>query len=531
MTCGANLIGQALAEAGATHAFGIPGGEVLALMQGLNEAGLKFVLVKHENNGGFFAEGHWHMTGALPVLIATLGPGVANAINVVANAMQDRVPLIFLTGCIPTADIASYTHQVFDHQAVLHPLVKGSFRLEKHNITAVMSEAISLAVSGQLGPVHIDVPIDVAEADIITQMQSFFVAAKIENPPDTLKRAKDALTQSQKPIAIAGVDAVNANAGDAIRLFCKSHNIPLITTYKGKGLLDEDDPLCIAGAGLSPLADKVLLPLIAEADTILLLGYDPIEMRIGWRNPWHDRQTVIEICPTERVHGMHRVDMSLVGDISETLAELNHDTPKRWGNGRAEAARADLRQAFAGPITWGPHAVFRGLRAALPANTIATADSGAHRILFSQMWSCKTPRSLLQSSGLCTMACALPLAAGAKMGRPDAPVLCVIGDAGLDMCIGELATLRDLKLPVIICVLVDESLALIDLKQRGTQRPSLGVDFGRTDFASVARAYGGHGVEVDTQLALETEIREALSRLMFSVIAARIPSHAYDGAF
>ena len=147
-------------------------------------------------------------------------------------------------------------------------------------------------------------------------------------------------------------------------LFCKSHNIPLITTYKGKGLLDEDDPLCIAGAGLSPLADKVLLPLIAEADTILLLGYDPIEMRIGWRNPWHGRQTIIEICPTERAHGMHRVDMSLVGDVSETLAELNHDTPKRWGNGRAEAARADLRQAFAGPITWGPHAVFRGLRAA-----------------------------------------------------------------------------------------------------------------------------------------------------------------------
>ena len=97
MTTGADIIGAALSQAGATHAFGIPGGEVLALMQGLDAAGLRFVLVKHENGGGFMAEGLWHMTGALPVLVATLGPGVANAVNVVANAMQDRVPLIFLT--------------------------------------------------------------------------------------------------------------------------------------------------------------------------------------------------------------------------------------------------------------------------------------------------------------------------------------------------------------------------------------------------------------------------------------------------
>ena len=102
---GADIIGQSLAQAGASHAFGIPGGEVLALMQGLNAAGLRFVLVKHENSGGFMAEGLWHMTGALPVLVATLGPGVANAVNVVANAMQDRVPLIFLTGCVDAAEV------------------------------------------------------------------------------------------------------------------------------------------------------------------------------------------------------------------------------------------------------------------------------------------------------------------------------------------------------------------------------------------------------------------------------------------
>ena len=532
MKRGADLIGQALAQAGATHAFGIPGGEVLALMQGLNDAGLTFVLVKHENNGGFFAEGHWHMTGALPVLIATLGPGVANAVNVVANAMQDRVPLVFLTGCVPAADAATYTHQVFDHQAVLRPLVKGSFRLEKNTLAATMAEAISLALSGQFGPVHIDVPIDVAEAAIREQL-SF--AARDHGPSvsasDPLSQAREQLSKAINPLAIAGVDAVNTNAGTDITAFCKAHNIPLVTTYKAKGLMDENDALSVSGAGLSPLADGVLMPLIAKADTILLLGYDPIEMRIGWRNPWRDGQSVIEIAPAPRDHGMHRVDVSLIGDIAKTLKSLNHTAPLRWVNGEAQTARAALRKTFAGPTEWGPHTVFRMLREALPADTIATADSGAHRILFSQMWTCNAPRSLLQSSGLCTMACALPLAAGAKLGRPEAPVLCVIGDAGLDMCAGELATLRDLKLPVIICVLVDETLALIELKQRGTQRPNLGVDFGGTDFPAVALAYGGHGVAVNDETNLRVAIREATLRNTFTVIAARLAERAYDGAF
>ncbi|MEO0914832.1 MAG: thiamine pyrophosphate-binding protein, partial [Pseudomonadota bacterium] len=116
---GADVIGQALAAAGATHAFGIPGGEVLALMEGLDKAGIRFVLTKHENAAGFMAEGLWHATGAPGVLVATIGPGVANAINVVANAHQDKVPLLFLTGCVDAAEAETYTHQVFDHQALL----------------------------------------------------------------------------------------------------------------------------------------------------------------------------------------------------------------------------------------------------------------------------------------------------------------------------------------------------------------------------------------------------------------------------
>ena len=536
MTTGADIIGRALARAGATHAFGIPGGEVLALMQGLDAAGLRFLLVKHENSGGFMAEGLWHMTGALPVLVATLGPGVANAVNVVANAMQDRVPLIFLTGCVDAAEAATYTHQVFDHQAMLRPVVKGSFRLAPGAVGAGMAKAIALATGGQPGPVHVDVPIGVAEG--------MSGEADLPLPPSArpglpsaaeLAAALTAISAAERPLAIAGVDAVNEGAGDLIARFCHDHAIPLITTYKGKGLLDEADPLCLGGAGLSPRADRSLMPLIAKADCVLLLGYDPIEMRIGWRNPWTEAQTVIEIAPIPRDHGMHRVDHALIGNLAETLPALAHAAPPRWPDKAPAQARADLKAAFAAPDHWGPHQVFATLRRVMPPETVVTADSGAHRILVSQMWDCPAPRMMLQSSGLCTMACAVPLAAGAKLGRPAAPVLAFVGDAGLEMGAGELATLTAHRLPIVICVLVDDSLALIELKQRATQRPNLGVDFGgpglATDFAALARAFGGHGVEVTDADSLAQAATEALTRDRFTLIAARIPRRAYDGAF
>lgn len=528
---GADVIGRMLAEAGATHAFGIPGGEVLALMQGLDAAGLRFVLVKHENAGGFMAEGHWHMTGALPVLVATLGPGVANAVNVVANAMQDRVPLIFLTGCVDAAEAESYTHQVFDHQAMLRPIVKASLRASAGAVGTVMAKAIAIARSGQPGPVHVDVPIGAAEG-----LEPALAPLIAECPPGAadpgqIARLAAALARAERPIAIAGVDAVNEGAGPAIAAFCRAHGVPLVTSYKGKGLLPETDPLSLMGAGLSPRADKVILPLIGAADLVLLLGYDPIEMRIGWRGIFGPGQEVIEIAPLMRTHGMHRTDMLILAGLADTLAQIAPSGRARWPGGEPARARAALAEAFQGPAGWGPHAAFRALRRSLPDETVITADSGAHRILLSQMWCAPAPRLILQSSGLCTMACALPLAMGAALGRPGVPVAAVMGDAGLEMGAGELATLRDLGLPVIVCVMVDESLTLIEMKQRGSQRPNLGVDFGATDFAALAHAFGGTGVWVEDESAMEREVRAAAGRQGFTLIAARIGRRAYDGAF
>ncbi|WP_342361460.1 thiamine pyrophosphate-binding protein [Terrarubrum flagellatum] len=530
------MIARRLAEAGCRFAFGMPGGEVAALVDALDEAGLRFVLTKHENAGGFMAEGTWHETGAPAVLVATLGPGVANAANVVANAQQDRVPLIFLTGRADPAEAESFTHQIFDHQALLRPIVKASLAATSGAVATVIEKALAIALDGQPGPVHVDVPIGVAESEErATEIQRRAALAPAAPAPGLLlNEARELLRRAERPIMIAGLDAVNQNASAAISEFCRRFNTPLITTYKAKGLLPESDPLSLFGAGLSPKADKILLPLLAQSDCIILAGYDPIEMRIGWRNPWPADAPVIEISAVSQHHFMHANRIAFTGDVGATLAALSRGLPPRptWPADEPASARRALEDAFAiRSERFGPDHVFAMLRRVLPQDMRVTIDSGAHRILMSQMWRCEQPRTLIQSTGLCTMGCALPLAAGLSIASGDKAVA-VMGDAGLEMVIGELATIRDLKLPLLLVVLVDESLELIALKQRASNRAPVGVHFGGTDFPAVARAYGGEGVWIDDVPALEKEIAAALDRSnRFTLLAARIGRNAYDGRF
>ena len=529
---GADIVAEGLAAAGATHAFGIPGGEVLALVDALERAGIRFLLAKHENAAGFMAEGLWHMTGAQPVLVATLGPGVANAVTAVAHASQDRVPLIFITGCVDQALAESYTHQVFDHQAVLRPLVKASFRAAPGTEALVIAKAVALARHGRPGPVHIDLPISVAEAPAERRASCRPLLAAPAVPAD-LDPAAKLLAAARRPLVIAGLDLVNQEGGAALERFIARTGAPLLTTYKAKGLLPEADPRVIGGIGLSPKADAIVKPLIAAADLIVLAGYDPIEMRQGWRHPWPQGKPVIDIVAEAMPHGMHSATLLLEGDVGAILtrlADVLPDRPSAWPDGEPATVRAGFRTAFAAPAAWGPHAVFDTLRAAAPAGTVATADSGAHRILLSQMWTCGGPRQLLQSTGLCTMGCALPLATGAALGS-GRPVLCFVGDAGLEMVLGELAPLRDLGLPVVIVTLVDESLGLIALKQRQMGLARAGVDFGGTDFAAVARAMGGHGVTITDRETLGREAEAAFRRDGFSLLACRIDAASYEGAF
>ncbi|MEM9147428.1 MAG: thiamine pyrophosphate-binding protein [Pseudomonadota bacterium] len=525
----ADIIAIRLYDAGVRHAFGIPGGEVLALIDALERVGIRFHLAKHENAAGFMAEGTWHATGAPAVLVATVGPGVANAFNVVANAEQDRVPLIVLSGMVDPAEALSYTHQVFDHQAVFARVCKGSFQATNGAVDVMMDKALALAMAPRKGPVHIDVPIAVAAAEQPAPRQPGRGAVLPTAPSgEALADARARFAAAERPVMVVGLDVLEEPGGpETVRRFAEANGVPIATTYKAKGVLPEDHPLCLGGHGLSPKADAILMSVFSEADCVIAAGYDPIEMRTGWRDPW-DPAKCIEFAHAPNTHDMHHAAMSWVCSVSAGLTALDgaRAQPARWmGGGR----RQSLLEAFAPRDAWGPDRAMAEMLQVMPAEAAVTVDSGAHRILLSQQFFAARPRMLMQSTGLCTMGCALPLALGHKIAEPERPAIAVMGDACFEMVLGELATLRDSRLPVVIIVLVDRSLALIELKQRRMGLQNAGVDFERTAFADLARLYGGEGLSVrgpgEAAAALET----ALAAELFAVIEIEIPRRAYDG--
>jgi acetolactate synthase-1/2/3 large subunit len=532
----ADLIARRLCASGIRHAFGIAGGEVLVLIDALERAGIAFVPARHETAAGLMAEGSGVHTGAPGLLLVTVGPGVTNAINGVANAFLDRVPLIVLSGAADGTPAPAFTHQVLDHGALLRPVTKASFVAEPGTIDATIQRALALAMKHPRGPVHIDVPASVAAQPVPAVNPAAAgepsVADSID--VDALRRAAHWLRHAARPLVIAGLEAGQDGVPEALAELLRAVPAPVLTTYKAKGVVDEFDPNCIAAIALSPRADAAVAPLIEAADVVILVGYDPVEMRARYVRPFAARTRVIELAAGPRTHAMHTAHATFVGDLRGSLLRLRSELSAgpiapAWQDGLPARVRDRLRTDFAPSPGFGPRCVVDCLARGVPTNVRMTVDTGAHRILVSQCLPVRAPRRLLQSNGLCTMGYALPAAIGIALASGEA-VVAIMGDGGFDMVAGELATLRDLALNVTLVVFDDQSLALIDQKQRMEGLPRAGVWLGATDHVAVARAFGGHGERVFSADGLERALREALGRSgRFSVISCAIERGAYQG--
>jgi acetolactate synthase-1/2/3 large subunit len=532
----ADYLADGLYMSGCRYAFGMPGGEVLSILDAFRGSGIEFVLCKHENNGGHMAEGIYQRTGSISALLATIGPGATNIVNVVANAKQERVPLLVITGCVDQDVESYYTHQVLDHQAIFAEVTKASFKLHPATADTIVDKAIKIATTGQPGPVHIDVPVGVADIKVKPSLikPTARPSPMAPAPGKDLLRAKELLANSSRPLLIAGIDAVNQNAEHEIRRFVKRYRVPIITTYKAKGIVPEDDALSLGGAGLSLKSDSILFKLIKQSDLIIGAGFDPIEMRDNWRNVWDtSRVHMIDFTATISNHYMYSSSISFVGDVGAGLNVLseNVEPGNVWDEKQPTKTRRDLQAAFKPPKEWGPGLVIKTVRDAIPKDAIVACDTGAHKLLLSQMWTCYEPRTLLQSNSFSTMAIALPVAIGVQIAEPKRSVIAFTGDCGLLMCLGELSTLRERELPIIIVVFVDSSIALIEKKQRARGFENTGVDFNSVDFVAIAKAFGGSGHDVYTKEQLAIAIQIAKKSQQFCIIACHIPRYSYDGTF
>ena len=532
----ADTVAATLYAYGIRHAFGMPGGEVVTLIDGLEKAGIAFHLARHETAAASMAAGASVTTATPGLLVTTVGPGLANAVNGIADAAQEHVPLVVISGIVDRATRARYTHQVIDHAQMLRPLVKASFEIEPESAGSTVARALAFALTEPMGPVHLDLsPVVAVMRDPAPRSIgpiAIFTPSPSAEDPAILTLARD-LSRAERPLILAGFEAARANAGAHVLELAEAIGAPVLTTYKGKGLIREDHPLAMGGAGLSPLADALLLDLVKRCDLLLMIGYDPIEMRLGWLDPVMEAERIVEITAAAPDHAMHHAGIRIAANTATVTAALAAavERHKSWPEDEPRRVRHQLDTQFATRADWGPHAIVDAINEAAGADGLVTVDSGAHRILLSQKWVATRPLSLLQSAGFCTMAAALPLAIGAKVADPARRVFAVMGDGGLEMGIGELATLRDLGHPVTIVVFQDRSLALIALKQASAGLAAAGVALGETDFATIARGFGGHGIRVETAADLRRELTAASNRTQFTLISCRFDADAYQNAF
>lgn len=495
------------------------------------------------------------LTGSEAALLQALGDAVAGHTRRAANRLEAHVdihPEEFLCGKIAHAlrfmlgdasGMLRLTSNVVQRSPVSsagYGFMLGCHAFEPQGAAATVARAIRLALRAPMGPVLIQIAPDTAAKTAADGEMSARparpLAVKCDTESDGLLELARLIGNAERPLILAGLEAARDGAGAALLALMERRRIPLITTYKAKGLVDETHPLALGGAGLSPLADKELLPLPRTADLVLLLGYDPIEMRAGWMDPFAPDAEIVEIsaCPAD--HAMHAATARIEAPpraLLEALLRALPDAPAKpaWPNGEPAVSRERLRARFAPPDAWGPHTIFDALQRSLPETALVTVDSGAHRILLSQQLLIRRPLGLMQSAGFCTMGAAIPLAAGAKVARPEAPAVAVLGDGGLEMGLGELATLRDEGLAVVIIVLQDESLALIELKQAQAGLARAGVALGRSKFEDVAAALGGRAWRVNAREEFEAAFAAALGEDRFSLIICDIQVSDYAGTF
>ncbi len=523
-------------------AFGVPGGEILTFLDALDRAGVRFVLTRHEASAGFAARAAQRVDGGVGLLVATLGPGVANTVLPALDAQQARRPLVVVTGCVQGDAEGTYTHQIVDHRRLLEPVVKASFRVTADHADTLVRRAIALARDGVPGPVHLDLPTDVAErlvdvptrlVDALDRRDPSLRASRIDTAilasPAPFDRLRGQLRSARRPLLILGLEALDADVALLRRTVARA-GVPVLTTYDAKGLVDEHEPHALGAFGLSPSADRSLLPWIRDADFVVLCGYDPVEVRASWRMPFGEGATVVELTRAEALHGMHVATHTLVGDPARLLESLFAEVPpsRPWVDD-SQPLRAALVDTFAPTVPRSPCAIAKVLEEEVPSDAWWTLDTGAHRIVLSQALRLRAPR-LIQSSGLSTMACAIPFAIGAALASPGAPLVAIVGDGGLEMAMGELCTLAERALPVVVVVLDDRSLALIELKQRQRGLTNLGVDFvdSAPDHAAVARACGLDAFTADDEDALRVALRIAFASRRPSLVHVRLPRRAYD---
>jgi acetolactate synthase-1/2/3 large subunit len=509
------LIVQCLENEGVRYVFGLPGEEILDILDSLLDSRIAFIPTRHEQGAAFMADAYGRLTGRAGVCLSTLGPGATNLATGVADANLDRAPLVAITGQAARDRVHKESHQYVDIVEHLRPLTKWNTRVETPAvIPEVIRKAFKLAESEKPGACHLEVPEDVAGEAADGMPLSTERARRPSPDRPSLQSAARLIEAASFPLIFAGNGVIRGQASQALRELARSHGIPVVHTFMAKGSMPYDDQLCLLSAGLQ--ARDYVSCGFEKADLIIAVGYDPVEYAPKFWNPDRKKPIIhIDFMPAE-VDSFYQPAVEVVADVREALELLNglvkgqkdpapYHTLRRFILEQLEEGATD--DTF--PVK--PQRILRDLRARMGREDILISDVGTHKLWIARTFPAYEPNTVLISNGYAAMGFALPAAIAAKLVHPERHVVAVSGDGGFLMNAQELETARRLGLAIVNVIFRDGAYNLIQWKQQSHLGREAGVTFGNPDFVVLAEAFGAKGYRVESARELGPVLAEALA--------------------
>jgi acetolactate synthase-1/2/3 large subunit len=530
---GAKALIQALEKEGVDVVFGLPGGANLPIYDALVDANFRHILVRHEQSAAHMADGYARIKRKAGVCFATSGPGATNLITGIATAYADSSPVVAVTGQVPLAMIGKDAFQETDIIGVANPCTKYSFQPRAATeIPEVVKKAVYIAESGRPGPVLVDIPKDVQQATADMKFPDLIKVRgynpNVEADLSETVRAVELLLNAERPIIMAGGGVILSGAFSELQALAELVQIPVVSTFKGKGAFPENHPLAMGPIGMHGHAEAN--KIILEADCILAVGARFSDRSVGKFDEFGKGMSIIhmDIDPAE-IGKNKSVDVALVGDVKSSLRTLvkmfSKKMIKRDSDSPWLKRRKELIQYYAETLKDYPREItakksLKKLRELLPANAIVTTEVGQCQMWASLHFDVIAPGTFFSSTGLGTMGFGFPASIGAKAARPDVPVVDIAGDGSFNMTENSLAVSVLDKLPVIVFLMNNYMLGMVAQWQRTFyNRRYSGVHQHRCpDYVKVADAYGAQGIRAESMHELERAIKEALKSDVATVI-------------
>jgi len=523
---GGQAIVQALLDEEVETVFGYPGGAVLPLYDVLYDSDLKHILVRHEQCAAHAADGYARASGKVGVCIATSGPGATNLVTGIATAYMDSSPIIAIAGQVATQLIGNDAFQEVDMLGITMPITKHSFRPNNPNeIPRIIKSSFKIAGTGRPGPVVIDLPKDIQEAELDEYVDKTFklpgYKPTLKGHPLQIKRAADAIIKAEKPVILAGGGVIIADASKELMELSKTIKAPVTTTLLGKGSFPEDHPYSLGMLGMH--GRKVANLTVNECDCLIAIGCRFSDRTTGNVAEFAPNAKIIhiDIDPAEIGKNVE-VDIPIVGDAKKVLQDLLkilkndiNSNKKKWIQKTIEFRDKCMpKMSFEKETPLKPQQVIKEIMETIGNETTVTTDVGQNQMWMAHFYTSKKPRKFISSGGLGTMGFGLPAAMGAKMALPEDDVVAVCGDGGFLMVSQDLATLREYDIPITICIMDNRYLGMVAQWQRLFYDERIShTHLGEVpNFVKLAEAY-----KIDAErIEKPGEVKEALKRAIRS---------------